>query len=141
MRLYTVLLAGFVASVSAGCDIFTAPNALAEFAYNENNHGTAIEDIVEVVELGNEFYLQGELNTPTPCYELEAENVKSGNRLTLTITGKRRNITCAQTILGGYRYQAVFRSLDAGTYNLKVIHSFPPAERATKEFNLVVNVR
>jgi len=141
MKLTRCAMLGITFGLLAGCDNFTDPDVLAEFSYTESSHGTAIEDHVEIVELGREVFLQGELNTPTPCYTLEADSKESGKNLTLTVTGRKRDVVCAQQILGGYRYQAVFRFNDTGTYNLKVINSFLPAERASKEFTFTVNVR
>ena len=66
----------------------------------------------------------GALSTPTPCYTLSGEVRRDGQIVTLTVEARATDGMCVQSI-GAFAYDATLRGLPAGTYTLRVIHTYP----------------
>jgi hypothetical protein len=68
--------------------------------------------------------VQGALSTPTPCYTLSGAVRRVESIVTLTVEARSRGGMCVQSI-GAFAYDAVLGGLPAGTYSLRVVHTYP----------------
>ena len=66
----------------------------------------------------------GALSTPTPCYALSGLVRQDGEVVTLTVEARATEGMCVQSI-GAFAYDATLRGLSAGSYTLRVIHTYP----------------
>lgn len=69
----------------------------------------------------------GALGTPVPCYELHATAALHGKDLTLEVVATEQPVVCVQ-VVANWGYEASIRSLEPGTYNVRVIHVHAAAE-------------
>jgi hypothetical protein len=68
--------------------------------------------------------LAGVISTPTPCYDIGAKLAREDATLTLTLTATARPGFCVQMI-GAFAYSATIGRLQAGAYDLVVVHEYP----------------
>lgn len=128
-----------LACAAAGCDLVTDPDPLEDFQWAELTHGETVDERVDVTVVPGEIFILGELNTPTACYSLTADFDKNGSRLLLRISARSTNTPNCQPILGAYRYTAVLRHLNRGTYEFTVEHDVGGGD--TREFTESVTIR
>jgi hypothetical protein len=121
----------------AGCGFLTDVEKLESFQFEELEGMTT--DTVEVNGVPGAIFVLGQINTPTRCYALRGELEEKDRSLTLRVSARSTATTCAAD--GAFRYQAVLRPLEAGTYDVRIIHSFPSTNRPTQEFREDVVVR
>jgi hypothetical protein len=69
--------------------------------------------------------IRGTMQTPNPCYKLAAALERSGQTLSVRVTGRADpDAMCIQSI-GMLPYTATLRGVGAGTYTVRVIHTYP----------------
>ena len=81
----------------------------------------------------------GAMATPNPCYEISARLAPEGGKLTLTLTAIATGGFCAQ-VVAAFEYRARITGLDAGTYELVTLHTYPETGWEQKAFRLQLNV-
>jgi len=67
--------------------------------------------------------VRGTITTPDPCYRLSGAAAQEGRTLTLTVTARPGEGMCVQTI-GTLGYDATLRGVAAGSYTLRVVHTY-----------------
>lgn len=119
-----------------GCSEITAPRLITTFEWGEvEDPETVVEGISSTVALGD-FFLSGQFQTPSRCFELRPEFERSDSRLTVRIVaGPTASPNCDQNT-GGFRYTASITNLEFGTYDLRVVH-----EATGGEFRESVTIR
>jgi len=76
--------------------------------------------------------VRGALATPTPCQVLTGTGAREGRTITLTVASRATQNVCAHTI-GTFTYDATLAGgLEAGTYSLRVVHTYPGTGWETK---------
>lgn len=73
---------------------------------------------------GGAVAVTGALSTPTPCYTLSGSARRDGGVVTLTVEARATDGICVQSI-GAFSYEATVRGIAAGSYTLRVIHTYP----------------
>jgi len=69
--------------------------------------------------------VRGTMSTPTPCHRLSGTVQRAGETVTLTISAAADpDAMCVQAI-GAIPYTATVRGLPAGSYALRVLHTYP----------------
>lgn len=69
--------------------------------------------------------VRGTVSTPTPCHRLSAAAQRAGETVTVTISATADpDAMCVQAI-GALPYTATVRGLPAGSYALRVLHTYP----------------
>lgn len=69
--------------------------------------------------------VRGTATTPTPCHRLSGAVERSGGQVTLRVSAAADpDAMCVQSI-GAIGYTATIRGLPAGTYDLRVEHTYP----------------
>jgi hypothetical protein len=69
--------------------------------------------------------VRGTVSTPTPCHRLRGTVQRAGETVTLTIAAAADpDAMCVQAI-GAIPYTATVRGLPAGSYTLRVLHTYP----------------
>lgn len=69
--------------------------------------------------------IRGTASTPTPCHRLGAAAQRAGDAVTVTVSATADpDAMCVQAI-GNIPYTATVRGLPAGTYMLRVVHTYP----------------
>ena len=136
-------IAGILACtiLASGCDAFSDDPEL-NFAYEESTHGVVVPSSVDAASLSRgEIVFVGQLNTPRPCYRLEADIDVSDGRATLTVDARQNQAPNCETIVGRFLYQGSIRLLDAGNYQVLIRHEFDQADWPAQEFTISVLVR
>ena len=65
------------------------------------------------------------MTTPTPCHRLSGAVQRAGETVTLTVSAASDpEMMCIQSI-GAIPYTATVRGLPAGSYTLRVVHTYP----------------
>ena len=123
---------------AAGCDSVTEPDTLEQFTWGEVAAGETVEDGIDVSQGLGDIFILGELNTPTRCYSLSGDLERSGARLTLHVEARTSQAPSCADAAGAYRYTAVLRNLEAGAYQLRVIHDISGGE--AREFTASVDI-
>ena len=129
-----------MASVAlGGCSGLTDPRLITNFDWGEVEEPEAIvEGISTTVALGDLFVL-GQFNTPSHCYDLEADFRRRKSKLTIHVkAGSTNSPNCDQS-LGGFRYTAQLINLKFGTYELRVVHDITGGSGG--EFTEMVTIR
>lgn len=65
----------------------------------------------------------GTISTPNPCHDLSGTAARDGSTLTLTVSARSNAEMCIQSI-GTLGYDATLRGVPAGSYTLRVMHSY-----------------
>ena len=74
---------------------------------------------------GGTVVIRGVATTPTPCHKLAGTTERSGSRVTVRISATSDpDVMCIASI-GAIPYTATVRGLSAGTYDLRVEHTYP----------------
>ena len=69
--------------------------------------------------------VRGTASTPTPCHRLTGAVARAGETVTLTVSAAADpDAMCIQSI-GSIPYTATIRGLPAGSYTLRVLHTYP----------------
>jgi heat shock protein HslJ len=69
--------------------------------------------------------VRGTMSTPTPCHRLTGAADQSGSTVTLRVSAAADpDAMCIQSI-GSIPYTATLRGLPAGSYTLRVVHTYP----------------
>lgn len=69
--------------------------------------------------------VRGVMSTPNPCYRLTGAVERAGSTVTLRVSGAADpDAMCIQSI-GSIPYTATIRGLPAGSYTLRVVHTYP----------------
>jgi hypothetical protein len=69
--------------------------------------------------------VRGTASTPTPCHRLTGAVARAGETVTLTVSAAADpDAMCIQSI-GSIPYTATVRGLPAGSYTLRVVHTYP----------------
>ena len=69
--------------------------------------------------------IQGTVQTPNPCFKLSGDLQRSGQVLTVQVTGRADpDGMCIQSI-GALPYTATVRGVAPGTYTVRVVHAYP----------------
>lgn len=69
--------------------------------------------------------VRGTASTPTPCHRLTGAVQRAGETVTLTVSAAADpDAMCIQSI-GSIPYTATVRGLPAGSYTLRVLHTYP----------------
>jgi hypothetical protein len=69
--------------------------------------------------------VRGTVSTPTPCHRLTGAVQRAGETVTLTVSAAADpDAMCIQSI-GSIPYTATVRGLPAGSYTLRVLHTYP----------------
>ena len=75
--------------------------------------------------------VSGTVSTPNPCHVLSGAASREGSTLTLTLTARSNAEMCIQSI-GSLGFDATLRSVPAGSYTLRVVHTYPGSGWETK---------
>ena len=67
--------------------------------------------------------VRGTITTPNPCFKLAGAAAREGSTLTLTVTASPGAEVCVQSI-GTLGYDATLRGVPAGSYTLRVVHTY-----------------
>jgi hypothetical protein len=111
-----------------GCNDLTSPETLGQFTWSEIE-GAPVEESSNIVAIGRDVLVIGELTTPTACYRLFPHLSEGGSRMTLRIEGRNTQTpNCAQRT-GSYRYQATLNQLESSTRELVIVHDIEDGER------------
>jgi hypothetical protein len=129
----------FVVALS-GCGLLNDIEKLESFAFSEVEGGGPVTPGIDVAGLSRAIFLVGQVNTPNRCFALRAELEDNDRNLTLRVTARTNATNCAPEP-GAFRYESAIRPLDPGSYDLRVIHSFPGTSQPTEEFSSDVVVR
>jgi hypothetical protein len=121
-----------------GCSSVTGPVDLDEFRWNPMPNPEALVPKAEAMSALSILYMQGLLQTPSPCYGLVGDFKKDGSRLTLSVDANPASGTNCDSGVGGFQYTAVVTGLKRRTYDLRVIHDVQGGAR--NEYNLSVEV-
>ncbi len=73
----------------------------------------------------------GTVSTPNPCHTLSGAAAREGSTLTLTVTARSNADMCIQSI-GSLGFDATLRGVPAGSYTLRVVHTYPGSGWETK---------
>ena len=68
--------------------------------------------------------VRGSLSAPTPCHVLGGTAARDGRTVTLTIAARAGENACIQSI-GTLGYDATLAGLEAGSYSLRVVYTYP----------------
>lgn len=113
---------GVVFLALSGCSDLTGPRLITNFEWGEvEEPETIVEGISTTVALGTLFIL-GQFNTPSHCYNLEADFQRNGTKLRIQVMAKPTDSPNCDQSLGGFRYTAQVTNLKFDTYELRVIH-------------------
>ena len=133
----TLFAVAFGLVVTAGCGSVTGTDYLKEFTVGTMDPTNLVPQ-VEATSALRILYIQGLIQTPSPCYQVNGDFDKSGAGLTLRVRANETTGTGCDAALGGFRYTAVVGDLKRRTYQLRVIHEIDGSQ--DKEFNLTVAV-
>ncbi len=67
--------------------------------------------------------VRGTISTPNPCYALSGTAAREGSTLTLTVSARSNAEVCIQ-VIGTLGYDATLRGVPAGSYTLRVVHTY-----------------
>jgi len=67
--------------------------------------------------------VRGTISTPNPCYALSGTAARDGSTLTLTVSARSTAEACIQSI-GTLAFDATLRGVPAGSYTLRVLHTY-----------------
>ena len=69
--------------------------------------------------------VRGTMSTPTPCHRLSGTVQRTGETVTLTVSAASDPETMCIQSIGAIPYTATVRGLPAGSYTLRVLHTYP----------------
>jgi hypothetical protein len=75
--------------------------------------------------------VSGTVSTPNPCHALSGTAAREGSTLTLTVSARSNAEMCIQSI-GAIGFDATIRGVPAGSYTLRVVHTYPGSGWETK---------
>ncbi|HEX5870909.1 MAG TPA: hypothetical protein VFY65_10855 [Longimicrobium sp.] len=74
---------------------------------------------------GGTVVIRGVATTPTPCHKLSGTTERSGSTVTVRISAAADPEMMCIASIGAIPYTATVRGLSAGTYELRVEHTYP----------------
>ena len=83
------------------------------------------------VRLHQPIPVSGTVSTPNPCHVLSGAAAREGSTITLTVTARSNAEMCIQSI-GSLGFDATLRAVPAGSYTLRVVHTYPGSGWETK---------
>jgi len=123
MLSFKKITVGLAALTFAGCGLTETRNNLATFDFIEVTTG-ALEAAVDASGQGRQVIFLGQTPTPTRCYSLTGSLASSGSTITVTVTARSTNASCAAGN-GYFRYTGNIEMARGGTYTLVIRHVFP----------------
>ncbi len=123
---------------AAGCADVTGVDYMKEFTVGTMPDPETLVPGVEANSALRLLYIQGLVQTPSPCYDLAGDFEKKGSTLTLRVEAERDDGTGCEVGKGGFRYNALVGGLKRGSYTLKVVHTIDGAQAS--QFTLSVEV-
>jgi hypothetical protein len=69
--------------------------------------------------------VRGLMSTPTPCHRLTGAVERAASTVTLRVSAASDPETMCIASIGSIPYTAVIRGLPAGSYTLRVVHTYP----------------
>jgi hypothetical protein len=131
-KMIAVAMTALVASACATTEVTgpTVPTsesrvASLEFSAAAVSPGQSEQEPFVRVEGGaGRIVVEARLNTPDPCRTLSAELTGSTAEPVLEVTVRPSGAEACIQMIGTFQYQAAIRGLNAGTYRLKVVHTY-----------------
>ena len=117
------LWAGVLALSMAGCGLTSPRDTLATFDFAEVTN-QQVQAAMDAQGAGRQVLFAGQTPTPTRCYNLTADLSTSSQTITVTISARAKNESCAATP-GSFRYTGSVEMAHAGTYHFTIKHVFP----------------
>lgn len=111
-----------------GCDDLTSPETLGQFTWSELE-GVPVEESTDIVVIGRDVLVIGQLTTPSACYRLLPHLTEGGSRMTLRIEARNEQTPNCAARTGSYRYQATLNQVDRGTTELLIVHDVDNGDR------------
>ena len=96
-----------------------------ELVAGEGGSSTGAEQGATAQGAAGGAVVRGTMSTPTPCHRLAGAVQRAGETVTLTVSAAADpDAMCIQSI-GSIPYTATVRGLPAGSYTLRVVHTYP----------------
>jgi hypothetical protein len=96
-----------------------------DFQPGQAGSATGAESSATATAGSGQIALRGTMQTPNPCYKLSGALERSGQTLTVRVTGRADpDAMCIQSI-GAVPYTGALRGVAPGTYTVRVIHAYP----------------
>lgn len=131
------VMTALAALSAAGCSSITGSDPLEDFVWIPIPSPESVVPEVEATSAVRLLYVQGTLQTPSPCYDLSGNVGKAGGKITLRVRATPGTGTnCAG--LGAFRYWVIIGDLALRTYELHVIHEVRGGDGGTFTLNVTV---
>jgi len=102
-----------------------APQVTVELTQGEASAASAQEHTATAEGAAGGATVRGAMMTPTPCHRLAGAVERDGPTVTLRVSATADpDAMCIQSI-GSIPYTATLRGLAAGSYTLRVLHTYP----------------
>lgn len=119
-----------IALTASACGVTEPDDLLGAFEWQELE-GAGVEESADATPLGSTVVFVGQFPTPTACYQLVPDVVKSGSLLTLTVLAQRARSSSCENRAGAYRYQGTAQLPD-GVQEFRIVHRVSDGE--SREF-------
>ena len=139
MFLLRTISVGIAALTLAGCGLTETRDNLALFNFTEVTPGP-LETAMDASGQGRQILFLGQTPTPSRCYSLVGSLGSSSNTITVTVTARQTNASCAGGT-GYFRYTGSVEMARAGTYTFVVRHVFPSGTMSMTTLSKVVVVQ
>lgn len=102
-----------------------AQQVTVELAQTQGGSSTGGEQAATAQGAAGGAVVRGTVSTPTPCHRLTGAVQRAGETVTLTVSAAADpEAMCIQSI-GSIPYTATIRGLPAGSYTVRVVHTYP----------------
>jgi hypothetical protein len=102
-----------------------AQQVTLEFQQGQGGSSAGGEQGATAAAGSGQIAIRGTMQTPNPCYKLSAALERSGQTLSVRVTGRADpDAMCIQSI-GMLPYTATLRGVGPGAYTVRVIHTYP----------------
>lgn len=107
-------------------DLVGPEQGALDFTARSAGHGQWLEQpVVQAKGESGRIVVNAKLSAPDPCRTLSGTLEREGSELTLQVSIERDQSGGCYQIIGTFEYDAVIRRLPAGSYRLRVIHTYP----------------